>query len=122
VPLTAPRKDLTPFISWVGEQLPSSETLYVTGRIDETLAGIVPFVTGRRAVTIGAGEIEAARPRFVLVQGKDGPAPSLSAPYRLLANSEVGSDRYLALWARDEQPRAAAPAPEPEPDSSPSGP
>jgi 4-amino-4-deoxy-L-arabinose transferase-like glycosyltransferase len=115
-PLAAPRKDLTPFVAWVGSQLPSSEMLYVTGEIDETLDGIVPFVTGRRAVAIGATEIETTRPRFVLVQGKNGAsaAAALSAPYKLLANSEVGTDRYLALWTRDDEP----PAPRHESSSS----
>ena len=110
-PLAAPRKDLSPFVAWVGSQVPSTEMLYVTGEIDETLDGIVPFVTGRRAVPIGTAEIEASRPRFVLVQGKNGAskAATLSAPYRLLANSEVGTDRYLALWSRDDEPHGAAP-------------
>jgi 4-amino-4-deoxy-L-arabinose transferase-like glycosyltransferase len=111
VPLAAPRKDLTPFVAWVGSQLPPRETLYVTGEIDETLDGIVPFVTGRPAVAIGAAEIDATRPRFVLVQGKNGArtAAALAAPYRLLANSEVGTDRYLALWSRDDETHGAAP-------------
>ena len=118
-PLAAPRKDMSPFVAWVGAQLPRSETLYVTGEIDETLDGIVPFVTGRRAVAIGAAEIEATRPRFVLVQGKNGAsaAAALAAPYRRLASSEVGSDRYLALWSRDDEPLGAPP--QHEPSSSP---
>jgi 4-amino-4-deoxy-L-arabinose transferase-like glycosyltransferase len=107
-PLAAPRKDMTPFVAWVGAQLPSTETLYVTGEIDETLDGIVPFVTGRHAQPIGPADIEANRPRFVLVQGKSGAktATTLAAPYRRLASSEVGSDRYLALWSRGEEPPA----------------
>ncbi len=110
-PLAAPRKDLSPFVAWVGAQVPSTETLYVTGEIDETLDGIVPFVTGRHAEAIGAAQIEASRPRFVLVQGKNGAsaAAALAAPYRRLASSEVGTDRYLALWSRDDDPRASAP-------------
>ena len=109
-PLAAPRKDMTPFVAWVGAQIPSTEPLYVTGEIDETLDGIVPFVTGRHAEAMGAPEIETKQPRFVLVQGKNGAhnAESLSAPYRLLGSSAVGTDRYLALWTRDEEPRAAA--------------
>jgi len=116
-PLAAPRKDLSPFVAWVGAQVPATETLYVTGEIDETLDGIVPFVTGRHAVAINAAEIEATRPRFVLVQGKNGAsaAASLAAPYRRLANSEVGSDRYLALWSRVDEPLGA---PQPEPSSA----
>jgi 4-amino-4-deoxy-L-arabinose transferase-like glycosyltransferase len=105
-PLAAPRKDMTPFVAWVGTQIPSTEPLYVTGEIDETLDGIVPFVTGRHAEAMPAADIETKRPRFVLVQGKNGAhnAESLAAPYRLLASSEVGTDRYLALWSRDDEP------------------
>jgi len=53
----------------------------------------------------------------VLVQGKNGAsaAASLAAPYRRLANSEVGSDRYLALWSRVDEPLGA---PQPEPSSA----
>jgi hypothetical protein len=105
-PLAAPRKDLSPFVAWVGAQVPSAETLYVTGEIDETLDGIVPFVTGRHAQAIGAAEIDASRPRFVLVQGKNGAsaAAALAAPYHRLASSELGTDRYLALWSREDEP------------------
>ena len=105
-PLAAPRKDLSPFVAWVGAQVPSTDTLYVTGEIDETLDGIVPFVTGRHAQAIGAAEIEASRPRFVLVQGKNGAsaAAALAAPYHRLASSELGTDRYLALWSREDEP------------------
>jgi 4-amino-4-deoxy-L-arabinose transferase-like glycosyltransferase len=110
-PLAAPRKDLSPFVAWVGQQVPGTEKLYVTGEIDETLDGIVPFVTGRHAESISAADIEANRPRFVLVQGKNGAssAAALAAPYRRLASSEVGSDRYLALWSRNDEPQSAAP-------------
>jgi 4-amino-4-deoxy-L-arabinose transferase-like glycosyltransferase len=119
-PLAAPRKDLSPFVAWVGAQVPAAETLYVTGEVDETLDGIVPFVTGRHAEAINAADIETKRPRFVLVQGKSGAssAAALAAPYRRLGSSEVGSDRYLALWSRDDEPGAS---PQHEPSSS-SGP
>ena len=111
-PLAAPRKDMSPFVAWVGAQVPRTEPLYVTGEIDETLDGIVPFVTGRHAEAMAAPEIETKRPKFVLVQGKSGAqnAASLAAPYRLLGSSAVGTDRYLALWSREDEPRAGAPA------------
>ena len=111
-PLAAPRKDMSPFVAWVGAQVPRTEPLYVTGEIDETLDGIVPFVTGRHAEAMAAPEIETKRPKFVLVQGKSGAqnAESLAAPYRLLGSSAVGTDRYLALWSREDEPRAGAPA------------
>jgi 4-amino-4-deoxy-L-arabinose transferase-like glycosyltransferase len=120
-PLAAPRKDMTPFIAWVGAQVPNTETLYVTGEIDETLDGIVPFVTGRHAEAIGTAQIEASRPRFVLVQSKSGAqtATMLAAPYRRLATSQVGSDRYFALWSRDDGPSAADVVPGSSPSAGP---
>jgi len=101
-PLAAPRKDMSPFVAWVGAQVPAGETIYVLGEVDETLDGIVPFVTGRHAVAIGAADVDAQKPRFVLVQGKNGAqaAAALAAPYRRLDGRELGSDRYLALWSR----------------------
>ena len=45
-------------------------------------------------------------PIFVLVQGKNGAsaAAALAAPYHRLASSELGTDRYLALWSREDEP------------------
>jgi len=121
-PLAAPRKDLSPFLTWVGAEVPASGPIYVSGEIDETLAGIVPFVTGRHAVPVAASEIETLKPRFVLVQGKNGAktAAALAAPYALLRSHGIGDDRYLALWSREDvAPRAGENATEP---STPSGP
>lgn len=103
-PLAAPRKDLSPFLTWVGAQVPAGEPIYVTGEVDETLAGVVPFVTGRRAVAVAANEIDTLKPRFVLVQGKNGAknATTLAAPYAPLQSHGIGDDRYLALWSRAE--------------------
>jgi 4-amino-4-deoxy-L-arabinose transferase-like glycosyltransferase len=108
-PLAAPRKDMSPFVAWVGAQVPAGETLYVLGEIDETLDGIVPFVTGRHAVAIDAADVDARKPSFVLVQGKNGAetASALAAPYRLLDGRELGNDRYLALWSRGDAPRTS---------------
>jgi 4-amino-4-deoxy-L-arabinose transferase-like glycosyltransferase len=101
-PLAAPRKDMSPFVAWVGAQVPAGETIYVLGEVDETLDGIVPFVTGRHAVAIDAADVEPQKPRFVLVQSKNGAqaASALAAPYRRLDSRDLGSDRYLALWSR----------------------
>src|SRR5262249_25518616 len=119
-PLAAPRKDLSPFLAWVGAQVPPGEPIYVLGEVDETLAGIVPFVTGRHAVTIDASGVETRKPRFVLVQGKNGAknAAALAAPYARLDGRVIGDDRYLALWSRGadasrELEIVADPAPDP---------
>ena len=113
-PLAAPRKDMSPFIAWVGAQAPAGEPIYVLGEVDETLDGIVPFVTGRRAVAIDAAGVEARKPRFVLVQSKNGAqaASALAAPYRRLDSRDLGTDRYLALWSRVGDARTGEDAPE----------
>jgi 4-amino-4-deoxy-L-arabinose transferase-like glycosyltransferase len=108
-PLAAPRKDMSPFVAWVGAQVPAGESIYVLGEVDETLDGIVPFVTGRRAVPVDAADVETRKPRFVLVQSKNGAqgAAALAAPYRRLDSRDLGTDRYLALWSRTgDAPRA----------------
>jgi 4-amino-4-deoxy-L-arabinose transferase-like glycosyltransferase len=121
-PLAAPRKDLSPFLTWVGAQVPAGEPIYVTGEVDETLAGIVPFVTGRRAVAVAASDIETLEPRFVLVQSKGGAktAAALAAPYAQLRSHGIGDDRYLALWSRaNATPHAGEDTTEPSPSSGP---
>jgi len=121
-PLAAPRKDLSPFVAWVGAQVPAGEPIYVTGEVDETLAGIVPFVSGRHAIALTADEIEARKPRFVLVQGKNGAktAAALAAPYARLDSHGIGDDRYLALWSRASAAPGIAEAPrEPPPSTGP---
>ena len=129
VPLAAPRKDMSPFLSWVDEQVPADEPkIYVLGEVDETLDGIVPFVTGRHAVAVAADQIETLEPRFVLVQGKNGAktAVTLAAPYAQLRSHGIGDDRYLALWSRtgdaphaSDEPRASDEAPTPSSSTEP---
>jgi 4-amino-4-deoxy-L-arabinose transferase-like glycosyltransferase len=100
--LAAPLKDMTPFVAWIDEQIPRGSSLTVTGNIDETLYGIVPFVTEDPVVFAMPSDIPALGPRYVLVQDKNGgrTAPQLPAPYELLAARHFGPGRYLALWER----------------------
>ncbi|MEZ0470783.1 ArnT family glycosyltransferase [Luteimonas salinilitoris] len=100
--LLAPVKDMTPFVARVGEQLPHGSPVYATGDIDETLDGIVPFVTGRVVVSMTASDIDKIRPRYVLVQDKKGgrTAPQPGAAYALLEDRHFGPGRYMALWRR----------------------
>jgi 4-amino-4-deoxy-L-arabinose transferase-like glycosyltransferase len=102
--LAEPEKNMTPFVAWVGEQLPAGQPVYAFGRIDETLEGIVPFVTHRRLVTLEASTIAEAPPRFVLVQDKEGgaTAPDLEKNrYALVRERSFGPGRYMALWQRN---------------------
>src|SRR5262249_52712785 len=108
--LAAPLKDMSPFVERAGAQAPGLP-VYVLGDFDETIRGIVPFVTDRTAVSIGPDDLETMRPEVVLVQIKDhsrGPAPPSS--YRLIDERRVGY-RYLALWGRRPTPVSRADAP-----------
>ena len=109
--LAAPYKDLTPFVAWVGSTVPENDPLYVLGDVDETLEGIVPFATGRRARAIDSSVLAATAPDYVLVQGKDGgaAAATLPAPYERIGERSFGTDRYLALWMRADASRRASP-------------
>jgi len=95
--LAAPLKDVSPFIAWVGTQVPPATPVYVLGEFDETIRGIVPFVTNRTAVSIGPDTLETVWPDFVLVQVKEGSRPPVPSTYRLLDEHTIGY-RYLALW------------------------
>jgi 4-amino-4-deoxy-L-arabinose transferase-like glycosyltransferase len=104
VRLAAPAKDMSPFIAWVGEQTRSEPSILVLGDVDETLAGIIPFVTGRRAEEVSLSEIDSLRPRYVLVQCKDGRTPMLGGGYKLLREQVRGQDRYFGFWVRRDPP------------------
>lgn len=113
--LASPLKDMSPFIASISRLIPPGSTIYVTGDIDETLNGIVPFVTGDPVVETMPSEIAGLAPGFVVVQDKNGgrTAPELPAAYELLAEKHFGPGRYLALWrrapaARDDDRRGAA--------------
>jgi 4-amino-4-deoxy-L-arabinose transferase-like glycosyltransferase len=103
VPLAAPEKDMAPFVEWIDEQIPAEQPIYALGDIDETLDGIVPFVTGRSLIAIMPAEIPDARPQYVLVQDKEGgrTAPQLGPPYGLLRERSFGPGRYFAIWRRN---------------------
>jgi len=98
--LAAPLKDLSPFVAWVGAQAPADEPIYVLGDFDETIRGIVPFVTGRTAVSIAASDLEALRPHYVLVHAKEGDVLAPQPPYVLLGVRKLGPTRSMALWER----------------------
>ncbi len=123
--LAEPMKNMTPFVASVTANVPAGEPIYVTGDIDETVDGIVPFVTGNRVVETMPSQIPELAPRYVLVQDKNGgrTAPKLPAPYELVVARRFGPGRYLALWRRapgpavhpgPEQPGPGQPGPEPE--------
>jgi len=98
--LAAPQKDMRPFVEWLDAQVPSGQPIYALGDLDETLFGIVPFVTGREVESVTAADIAAEQPPYVLVQDKEGgrTAPELGPPYQRLRDRSFGPGRYFAIW------------------------
>ena len=102
VPQADAIKDLSPFVVSIDGMLPRGEPVRALGA-DETLLGIVPFVTGRRVIPIEAAQLAEAQ--FVLVQSVEKePVPAaLEAEYERVAMREFGSSRQMALWRRRTQ-------------------
>jgi len=93
-------KDMSPFLTQVRPLISSDQPIYVTGDIDETLRGIVPFVMQRGIVEISPDELYQLRPDCVIVQAKYGKksAPAIEAPYQLQQERAFGPGRYLGFW------------------------
>lgn len=102
VPQVDAIKDLSPFVSSIDGMLPRGEPVTALGA-DETLLGIVSFVTGRRVIPIEPTQLAEAQ--FVLVQSVDKePVPAaLEADYERVAMREFGPSRRMALWRRRTQ-------------------
>jgi hypothetical protein len=68
--------------------------------IDETLLGIVPFVTGRRVIPIETKDLSDAP--FVLVQssGEEASPAGLESAYERVVSRAFGPRRRMALWRR----------------------
>jgi len=98
--LAAPEKDMSPFVAWLDARIPSAQPVYVVGDIDETVLGIVPFVTGREVLVTEPAKVAELRPDWLLVQDKNGgqTAPSFATSYRLVQARTFGTGRYFALW------------------------
>jgi 4-amino-4-deoxy-L-arabinose transferase-like glycosyltransferase len=99
VPKVDAVKNLQPFIASIDTLVPAGAPLPAIGS-DETLLGIVPFVTGRRVLPIEAKDAGGAP--FVLVQWseKDQNADGLSPAYERIASGAFGPSRRMALWRR----------------------
>ena len=95
-------KDMSPFLEQVKPRLSSDRPIYVSGDIDETLRGIVPFVMERGVVEISPADLHELQPDCVIVQAKHGKksAPDIEAPYRLQQDRSFGPGRYLGFWCR----------------------
>jgi 4-amino-4-deoxy-L-arabinose transferase-like glycosyltransferase len=97
-------KDMSPFLNQVKPRLSTAQPIYVTGDIDETLRGIVPFVMQRGIVEISPDELYRLHPDCVIVQGKYGKksAPAIETPYQLQRERSFGPGRYLGFWCLAE--------------------
>lgn len=99
VPKVDAIKDFKPFLLAVDAILPQGEPVRAMG-VDETLLGIVPFVTGRRVIPIETKDLSDTS--FVLVQssGEEPNPAGLEPAYERVAFRTFGPRRRMALWRR----------------------
>ena len=92
-------KDLEPFVARIDAVLPHGEPVRAMGA-DETLLGIVSFVTGRHVSAIEPKDLSEGS--FVLVQSVGSqPAPQeLVSAYERIEAGEFGPRRRIALWRK----------------------
>lgn len=107
VPFLDEKKDFAPFITEMDALLPAGAPVPTLGA-DETIRGIVPFLTGRAVneVTrpgLGDGIVEGGGgpPSFLLWQSRTQPesVPG-TARYELILERTIGRKRHLMLWRR----------------------
>jgi len=98
-------KDMTPYLLQVKQRLPVGEPVYVTGDIDETLRGILPFVLDRDMVELELTELYQQSPECVVVQDKRAgeTAPQIESPYQMVHERNYGPGRYFALWCHADR-------------------
>jgi hypothetical protein len=104
VHLAAPDRNMAAFLRDLDRHMAPGEPVTFVGDVDETVHGIVPFVTGRRLVIAELGELETRHPECVLVQNNSAgrTAPTLPPPYELMGARTFGPERYLAFWCRGD--------------------
>ncbi len=100
--LAEPVKDMTPFVKAMIQQMPLNREIYAMGEVDETLLGIVGYVSGERVIETNQEKLRQQQPRCVIVQDKNGgkTAPLPKGGYRLTMEKKFGPGRYMALWCR----------------------
>lgn len=100
--LAEPVKDMTPFMKAMKQQLPEDQAVYALGEVDETLLGIVGFVTGETVIAIDLDKLNQLQPLCAVVQDKNGgkTAPVPKGGYKLRMEKKFGPGRYLAFWCR----------------------
>lgn len=101
MPALEPRKDFTPFVSFVDQQIPRGQPVATVGA-DETLNGIIPFLTGRRVIDLDRDDLAATDAKYIVVQSdtKKGSDLRSSPRFDLVHRTILGNSRELALWRR----------------------
>lgn len=105
-PAVEKEKNMAPFISWVGDQLAPDAPIHVLHNedTDETLLGIVPFITGRKLILLESSSIDTPdSPEHILTQtkglNKQPVSPGMN--YTLLKSQDTnGGGRLFSLWKR----------------------
>ena len=109
VPALAPSKDMSPFIAKIGSMIPAGSPVAVLGG-DETLCGIIPFVTGRGVTMVSEAPRGSSKaPAWLLWQGSDEAtrAGLQSSGYALVVKRTFGSSRAVSLWRREAEGQGA---------------
>ncbi len=103
MPIIDAQKDMAPFARWLDKQLPSGKAVEAVGA-DETLCGIIPFVTGRRVVALTGPELAARiaaskQPGYLVDQDAAVSKEALAtAHYVLVKEGRFGGHRTISLW------------------------
>ena len=110
VHLAAPERNMSAFLRDLDRRMAPGEPVSLIGDVDESVNGIVPFVTGRRVVNTTVADLPVRQPVCVLVQNNEAgrTAPELPPPYERKGARTFGPERYMAFWCRGADPPAAA--------------
>lgn len=109
------QKNMAPFVRWVDTRLPPGQPVSALN-VDETLAAIVPFESGRSVIALDAAALArtGSLPEWLLQQEADkGERTPVPPGYALAGRARFGSGRALSLWRRSAvaEPAAGAAAP-----------
>jgi len=110
VHLAAPDRNMAAFLRDLDRRMTPGDPVSLVGDVDESVNGIVPFVTGRRVVNTTVEQLPVRQPLCVLVQNNEAgrTAPELPRPYERKNARTFGPERYMAFWCRGADPPAAA--------------
>jgi len=106
VPVLDAQKDMAPFVRWIDQELPRGVPVPAIGS-DETLCGIIPFVTGRDVVELKPDGLQGlldgpGAPAYLVEQLGSGARDQNLAGhgYALAGERQFGVGRKIRLWKR----------------------